>query len=64
LRATADVFVRSEPVTASPAIGSLRRGAEFTARGEAKGWFKVELADGRSGWVYRRFLESVEPSGQ
>lgn len=64
LRVTADVFVRAEPQTGSPAIGSLRRGAEFTARGEEKGWFKVELADGRSGWVYRRFLENVEPSGQ
>lgn len=63
-RVNADVFVRSEPSTASAAIGSLRRGAEFTARGEEKGWFKVELADGRNGWVYRRFLEPVEPSAR
>jgi|GEM_PF-6542147 len=59
LRVTTDVFVRAEPATASPAIGSLRRGAEFTSRSEEKGWFKVELADGRTGWIYRRFVEPV-----
>ncbi|MCL6607950.1 MAG: tetratricopeptide repeat protein [Geminicoccaceae bacterium] len=63
-RTTTDVFVRAEPQTASPAIGSLRRGSEFTARGENKGWFKIDLADGRSGWLYRRFLEPVSPTGQ
>lgn len=63
-RVNSDVFVRAEPSTASAAIGSLRRGVEFTARGEDKGWFKVELADGRNGWVYRRFLEPVEPSAR
>lgn len=63
-RVKTEVFVRAEPLTASPAIGSLRRGVEFTARGEDKGWFKVELADGRSGWVYQRFVEAVETSGQ
>lgn len=63
-RVTADVFVRAEPLTASTAIGSLRRGSQFVARAEDKGWFKVELADGRSGWVYRRFLEPVEPAAQ
>lgn len=63
-RVNSDIFVRAEPSTASAAIGSLRRGVEFTARGEEKGWFKVELADGRNGWVYRRFLEPVEPSAR
>lgn len=63
-RVTTDVFVRAEPVTTSTAIGSLRRGSQFVARAEDKGWFKVELADGRSGWVYRRFLEPVEPAAQ
>lgn len=63
-RVSTDVFVRAEPLTTSNAIGSLRRGAEFTARGEDKGWFRVELADGRSGWVYRRFLEPVAPPAQ
>ncbi len=63
-RVTTDVFVRAEPVTASTAIGSLRRGSEFVAREEDKGWFKVQLADGRSGWIYRRFLEPVEPAAQ
>jgi tetratricopeptide (TPR) repeat protein len=64
LRITSDVFVRAEPTTASPAIGSLRRGAEFTSRGEEKGWLKVELADGRTGWVYRRFVEPVVGAAQ
>lgn len=63
-RVVTDVFVRSEPQTSSSAIGSLRRGSEFVARGEDKGWFRVELADGRSGWIYRRFLEPVEASVQ
>lgn len=63
-RVTTDVFVRAEPLTASTAIGSLRRGSEFVARGTDKGWFKVQLADGRSGWVYRRFLERVEPADE
>lgn len=64
LRVTSDVFVRAEPATSSPAIGSLRRGAEFTPRGEEKGWLKVELADGRAGWVYRRFVEPAVGAAQ
>ena len=63
-RVTTDVFVRAEPLTSSTAIGSLRRGSQFVARAEDKGWFKVELADGRSGWIYRRFVEPVEPAAQ
>ncbi|MCS6879010.1 MAG: tetratricopeptide repeat protein [Geminicoccaceae bacterium] len=59
-RVTTDIFVRAEPATASAAVGSLRRGSEVTVRGEERGWYKVELSSGRTGWVYRRFLEAIE----
>ncbi|MCX8102329.1 MAG: tetratricopeptide repeat protein [Geminicoccaceae bacterium] len=62
-RVTSDVFVRAEPATGSAAVGSLRRGTEFTARAEEKGWFKVELDGGRTGWVYKRFLEALGSPG-
>ena len=52
---TSGVNVRDRPSNNSRVIGTVPGGARVAVTAEQQGWFRVE-GDGRSGWVYRRFL--------
>ena len=43
--------LRAEASTDGAVVSQLRRGTEFTMLEEKKGWLRVKLADGRTGWV-------------
>lgn len=63
--------VRAWPSTQSEIVGTLRDGDERPWLSENPHWFKIEFADGRTGWVHRNFarklnkqsLPAVAPSG-
>lgn len=52
---TSGANVRDRPSNNSRVIGTVRGGARVAVTAEQQGWYRVE-GDGRSGWVYRRFL--------
>lgn len=51
--------IRAEPTTQSTVIGGLRAGEQITVTGDAAGgsWYRVELADGRTGYIFGRLLQ-------
>ena len=63
--------VRAVPSTQGKIVGKLNNGDERPLLGEKPHWFQIELADGLTGWVHRKFarklnrqsLPSVDPSG-
>ncbi len=63
--------VRAAPSTKGKIVGQLNNGEERPLLSEKSQWFQIEFAEGRTGWVHRKFarklkiqsLPSVEPSG-
>ena len=55
-RALADIRVRQGPGNRYPSIGALVRDDAVSVVGEQGGWLQVRLRDGRSGFVFRRWL--------
>jgi hypothetical protein len=55
-RALADIRVRQGPGNRYPSIGALVRDDAVSVVGERNGWLQVRLRDGRSGFVFRRWL--------
>jgi hypothetical protein len=52
LRVTAsEASVRGEPAIRTPALATLRRGAQVQILGTQGEWYHVELPDGRAGWM-------------
>ena len=47
----ASVEVRAEPSAAAPAVATLRRDARVGISGQQGLWYRLELEDGRSGYV-------------
>ena len=50
------VVVESSPVSSQPSSGTtalfvLREGAPFVVSAEQTGWYKIQVSDGKSGWV-------------
>lgn len=58
-RSLQDVNVRQGPGNDEPRIATLGRGATVRVLGERLGWLELQMADGRRGYVYRRWLEPV-----
>jgi len=54
--AGAGVNVRAGPSTASDRLFALGGGQRVTVTGIEQGWIRVVDAEGRSGWVYEKFL--------
>ena len=73
IRIQVDTFlnVRAAPSTKGKIVGQLNNGEERPLLSEKSQWFQIEFAEGRTGWVHRKFarklkiqsLPSVEPSG-
>lgn len=61
-RATADVNVRSGAGNDYPANASLTAGTLVQVLNERLGWMQVRLPDGTVGFVYRKWLVTVEPA--
>lgn len=52
--------VRSAPNKDSPQIMVLELGEEVEAAETQRSWVRVTTADGRSGWVYSKYLAATE----
>lgn len=50
------VNFRAEPDLDSRVISVLNQGSQVTIMEETEGWCKAQLADGRTGWIHRRFV--------
>ncbi len=70
--ALANSNIRAEPTTRSRIIGGLQLGEQIRVTGEAGdgNWYRVELPDGRAGYIFGRLLQAptalinVEQSGE
>lgn len=49
--ASETAVIRSGPGMHNTAVFSLHEGAPFKYNGESSGWYKIELSDGKKGWV-------------
>lgn len=57
---TSGVVIRAEPTAASARLGVMRPGDRLPLTGEAPGWWQVELEDGRTGFVTKRWTLRIE----
>ena len=48
--------VRAKPAVFAPKLTTLSYGEQVTVTGDERAWFKVRLADGRSGWMQKSAL--------
>lgn len=46
----------------SAQIGRLTRGQKVVHLASSKGWWKIQTADGKKGYVYNSYLKPVEPT--
>ncbi len=53
--------VRAEPNTKSPVLTGLKHGQVRSYIEENEGWYKIEYAPGKSGWVSKKFSRKLEP---
>lgn len=51
------VNFRAEPGLESRVISVLKRGSLVAVIEENEHWYKVQLADGQGGWIYREYVE-------
>lgn len=52
-----EAWVYSEPSPRSALVAKLARGNAVDVSSEERGWYRVVLADGRTGWVERKSLQ-------
>jgi tetratricopeptide (TPR) repeat protein len=62
-RALQDVNLRKGPGNDYPRIGALATGTVVRVDGEDKGWLRVRLPSGGTGFVYRKWLAVVTDGG-
>ena len=48
--------VREKPTTDAAIVRQVKRGAALSVLGGEKGWLRVKLASGETGWVAERFV--------
>ena len=53
------VNFRSGPGLDSQVISVLHQGLQVAVMEETEAWCKAQLVDGRTGWIYRRFVEQL-----
>ncbi len=58
-KAKQDINIRSSPSKGGAVLGVMKRGQTATVPALVKGWYKVILPDGTTGYIYKRFLEHV-----
>jgi hypothetical protein len=56
-----DVDLRVEPGPYGQIITTLAKGILVDILEQSGRWYRVQLADGRTGWVYRQFIEVKAP---
>jgi len=50
--------IRAQPTTAAPILGLLRSGEKIKVMGIEGDWHQVEMADGRSAYIYAKLLQA------
>lgn len=58
-KAKQNINIRSQPSNGSRVLQVMKHGQTATVPALVKGWYKVVLPDGTTGYVYKRFLEHV-----
>ena len=60
-----DVYLRAEPANSGAATGVLERCEMVTydTADQRAQWYRVNRADGSSGWVYRAYITAEKPGG-
>jgi uncharacterized protein YgiM (DUF1202 family) len=56
--------VRAGPQKTTPQVFVLEEGAEVTALGTERGWIEIRDRDGRTGWVYGKYLTATGPEAK
>lgn len=56
------VYVRSGPSSGYSVKTKLNRGKVVNYLKSQNGWYKVRYAEGKTGWIYRKYLSTVKPS--
>ncbi len=54
------VNIRPEPSTQSQTLGRARKGEAFPLVSRQKDWVKIQMRDGREGWIAERLVEILE----
>lgn len=60
LKVVKDGNLRSGPSTKSSIIGEVKTGMQVTRIEKSDGWYKVQLPDGKIGWVYQSLISSPD----
>ncbi len=58
-KAKQDINIRARPTKGSKVLGVMKRGQTATVPAMERGWYKVILPDGTTGYIYKRFLAHV-----
>jgi uncharacterized protein YgiM (DUF1202 family) len=58
LRAAVSINLRKGPGVRSAVLGVLKKDSTMTAEAYQGDWFKVQTADGDSGWVFHPLVEA------
>ena len=54
--------IRSGPGTGHKIIGKLQKGSYITLQNESNGWWRIEYADGKEGYVSSDYINEVKES--
>ncbi|MBR1560001.1 MAG: SH3 domain-containing protein [Clostridia bacterium] len=57
-----NVYVRSGPSSSYSAVAKLNRGKVVNYLKSQNGWYQVRYSEGKTGWIYRKYLSTVKPS--
>ncbi len=58
-KAIQDINIRAQPSKNSKTMGVMKQGQTATVPSMVKGWYKVILPDGTTGFIYKRFMAEV-----
>jgi uncharacterized protein YgiM (DUF1202 family) len=59
MKAATALTIRAKATKLSPPVGTLPKGAIVTVKSKQRGWLLVEFEQGRSGWVFSKYLLAV-----
>ena len=56
-----DINVRSEPkIESGNIVHKLKPGTQIIYTNESEGWYQVEFANGKKGWVIKKYTKLLE----
>src|SRR5215475_10812073 len=55
------IEVRSGPGSRYEVIAKVQSGESYVVVAQEQEWYKIQLPDGREGWVHRFYMEQAQP---